>query len=271
MGNITVHSGPPTSLSTHGRLRPIGPLSHPPAPARLPRAARLSLPSGGRLASRRRHHRHPPPLALWLTPAPNRGPRRSWPPSRRAPWPPGASLPSTYPPRHRRYKKPSPPPMALPTLAASGESNPLPTYPQPEEKEKGKRRRRTEAPRAAPPAAKPEPPARRSRTRGSLAHLRPLLPRLPLHRDVLLPLPAPPPSSSLRRTPPSPTPTLRPEATQVRTPPHLPSERHGLRAEAERSAPPRRRAAAGDAGHRARLGCHLLQVPPPSSTRAPPA
>jgi hypothetical protein len=36
-------------------------------------------------------------------------------------------------------------------------------------------------------------------------------------------------------------------------------------------APPRRRAAASEAGHRARLGCHFLQVPPPSSTRAPPA
>jgi hypothetical protein len=211
------------------------------------------------------------PLALWLTPAPKRGPRRSWPPSRRAQRPPGASLPSTYTPRSRCYKKLPPPPMALPTLAASGESNPLPTYPQPEEKEKGKRRRRTEAPGAAPPAAKPEPPARRSRTRGSQARLRPLLPRLPLHRAILLPLPAPPPSSSPRRTPPSPTPTLRPEATQVRTPSHLPCGRRGLRAEAECSAPPRRRAAAGDAGHRARLGCHLLQVPPPSSTRAPPA
>jgi hypothetical protein len=34
---------------------------------------------------------------------------------------------------------------------------------------------------------------------------------------------------------------------------------------------PLHRAAAGDAGHRARLGCNLLQVSPPSSTRAPPA
>jgi hypothetical protein len=212
------------------------------------------------------------PLALWLTPAPKRGPRRSWPPSRRASRPPGASLPSTYTACSRRYKKPpSPPPMALPTLAASGESNPLPTYPQPEEKEKGKRRRRTEAPGAAPPAAKPEPPARRSRTRGSQGRLRPLLPRLPLHRAVLLPLPAPPPSSSPRRTTPSPTPTLRPEATQVRTPSHLSCGRRGLRAEAERSTPHRRRATAGDVDHRARLGCHLLQVSPPSSTRAPPA
>jgi hypothetical protein len=126
MGNITVHSGPPTSLSTHGRFRPIVPLSHPPAPARLPRAARRSLPSGGRLASRRRHRRHPPSLALWLTLAPKRGPRRSWPPSQRAPRPPGASLPSTYTPRSRRYKKPPPPPMALPTLAASGDPVPCP-------------------------------------------------------------------------------------------------------------------------------------------------
>jgi hypothetical protein len=35
--------------------------------------------------------------------------------------------------------------------------------------------------------------------------------------------------------------------------------------------PPRRRAAAGDAGHRARLGCRFVQVPLPSSTHAPPA
>jgi hypothetical protein len=61
--------------------------------------------------------------------------------------------------------------MALPTLATSRESNPLPTYPQQEEKEKGKRRRRTKAPGVAPPAAKPELPARRSRTRGSQARL----------------------------------------------------------------------------------------------------
>jgi hypothetical protein len=70
---------------------------------------------------------------------------------------------------------------------------------------------------------------------------------------------------------PSPTPAPRPVATQVRTRFLLPCGRHGLRAEAECSAPPRRRAAAGDAGHRARLGCNLLQVPLPSSTRAPPA
>jgi hypothetical protein len=133
-----VHSGPPTSLSTHGRFRPIGPLSHPPAPTRLPCAAHRSLPSGGRLASRRRHRRHPPPLALWLTPAPKRGPRRwSWPPSRRAPRPPGASLPSTYTPRSRRYKKSPPPPMALPTLAASGDPVPYPPT-------RSRRRRRRE-------------------------------------------------------------------------------------------------------------------------------
>jgi hypothetical protein len=92
--------------------------------------------------------------------------------------------------------------MALPTLAASGDPVPCPPTRKPEEKEKGERRRRTEVPGAAPPATKPEPPARRSRTRGSQARLRPLLPRLPLHRAVyLLPLPAPPPSSSPRRTP----------------------------------------------------------------------
>jgi hypothetical protein len=39
-----------------------------------------------------------------------------------------------------------------------------------------------------------------------------------------------------------------------------PSSRGGM--------PPRRRAAASEAGHRARLGCHFLQEPLPSSTRA---
>jgi hypothetical protein len=47
--------------------------------------------------------------------------------------------------------------MALPTLAASGEPNPLPTYPQPEEKEKGRRRRSPELRRL---------PRSRSRPRG---------------------------------------------------------------------------------------------------------
>jgi hypothetical protein len=90
------------------------------------------------------------------------------------------------------------------------------------------------------------------------------------HYFPFLPDDAPPPTSSSsspasrpaslhRRAP------LRPEATEVRTP-FLPScGRHGLRAEAERLP---LRAAAGDAGHRARLGRIFLQVPPPSSTRA---
>jgi hypothetical protein len=163
-------------------------------------------------------------------------------------------------------------PMALPTLATSGDSIPCPPTRKPEEKEKGERRRRTEAPGAAPPAAKPEPPARRSRTRGSQARLRP-----PASSASSSPrrLPASPTSAAsfLVTAPhtPSPTPAPRPVATQVRTPFFLPCGGHGHRAEAERSAPPRRRAATGDAGHRARLGCNLLQVPLPSLTRAPPA
>jgi hypothetical protein len=160
-------------------------------------------------------------------------------------------------------------PRALPTLAASGDSIPCPHTRKPEEKEKGERRRRTEAPGAAPPAAKPEPPARRNRTRGSQARLRP-----PASS-------ASPSSRRLSTSPtsaaaflvtashtPSPTPALRPVATEVRTPFLLPCGCHGHRAEAER---PPLRAAAGDAGHRARLGRDLLQVPPPSSMRAPPA
>jgi hypothetical protein len=60
---------------------------------------------------------------------------------------------------------------------------------------------------------------------------------------------------------------LRPVATEVRIPvsPYLwtprPSSRGGT------PAAPRRRAAAGDAGHRARLGRVFLQVPPPSPMR----
>jgi hypothetical protein len=64
---------------------------------------------------------------------------------------------------------------------------------------------------------------------------------------------------------PSPTRAHRPEATQVdaASPPlwtPRPSSRGGT--------PPHRRAAASEASHRARLGCHFLQEPLPSSTRA---
>jgi hypothetical protein len=61
---------------------------------------------------------------------------------------------------------------------------------------------------------------------------------------------------------------LRPETTEVRTPVSSllwtprPSSRGGT------PAAPRRRAAAGDAGNRARLRRIFLQVPPPSPTRA---
>jgi hypothetical protein len=106
----------------------------------------------------------------------------------------------------------------------------------------------------------------RSRPRGSRPSRRPKPPEVgagPAGNDYIpcfLFFPAaPPPASSSsspasRTTSPAPTPALRPVAAEVRTP-HLPScGRRGHRAEAERSAPPRRRAAAGDAGHRARLG-----------------
>jgi hypothetical protein len=83
---------------------------------------------------------------------------------------------------------------------------------------------------------------------------------------------APPPSSSSssashaaslhRRAP------LRPVATEVRTPvsPHLWTPRPSSRGRTP--AAPRCRAAAGNAGHRARLGRVFLQVSPPSPTRA---
>jgi hypothetical protein len=83
---------------------------------------------------------------------------------------------------------------------------------------------------------------------------------------------APPPSSSsspasraasLHRHAP-----LRPVATEVRTPisPHLWTPRPSSRGRTPVA--PRRRAAAGDADHRARLGCDFLQVSPPSPTCA---
>jgi hypothetical protein len=61
---------------------------------------------------------------------------------------------------------------------------------------------------------------------------------------------------------------LRPVATEVRTPvsPLLWTPRPSSRGRTP--AAPCRRAATGDAGHRARLGRVFLQVPPPSPTRA---
>jgi hypothetical protein len=58
---------------------------------------------------------------------------------------------------------------------------------------------------------------------------------------------------------------LRPVAIEVRTPVSPTCGRHGHQAKAER---PPLRAAAGDAGHRARLGRVFLKVSPPSPTRA---
>jgi hypothetical protein len=187
------------------------------------------------VSRRRRRRRHPRALPLWLTPTPKRGraghgrccdaPRGH--PAH--PCRPRTPLATAAISSRRRDPHGSPNPSRL------GGFNPLPPTRKPEEKEKGKRRRRTEAPGAAPPAAKPEPPERRSRTRGSQARLRP---------------PASSTSSSSRRffaSPtsaasflvtaphtPSPTPALRPVATQVRTLFLLPYGRHGPRAEAER-------------------------------------
>jgi hypothetical protein len=162
-------------------------------------------------------------------------------------------------------------PWLSPTLAARG--NPVPCSPTRSRRRRrwggGGRARSCAARReagAAPPTAKPEPPARRSRTRESHTRLRPLLPRLPLRRAVLRPLPAPPPSSSQRRAP------FTDACTSARGHPGEDAASPPLwtpRPSSRGGTPPRRRAAACEAGHRARLGCQFMLVPPPSSTRAP--
>jgi hypothetical protein len=129
-------------------------------------------------------------------------------------------------------------PWLSPTLAARGIQSPahLPAAGGEGEGEE------EEEPGAAPPAAKPELrhlPRSRSRPRGGAG------PAGATHAcdlcfiDFLSAAPFCVPYQ--RRLPPrhsaahpSPTPAHRPEATQVRTPPHLPCGRYGLRAEAER-------------------------------------
>jgi hypothetical protein len=101
-------------------------------------------------------------------------PRRSWPPSRRAPRPSGASLPSTYPRLPAAIRSRRRNPQGSPNPSHLGGFNPLPTHPQAGGEGGRRRRRRMEAPEAALPTAKPEPPAGRSQTRGSQARLRPL-------------------------------------------------------------------------------------------------
>jgi hypothetical protein len=117
------------SLCTAGRQPPFPPMAAFGPSARSANRPRLpayhapprrSLPGGGRLASRRRHRRHPPSLPLWLTPAPKRWPRRSWPPSRRAPRPPGASLPSTYPHATAAIRSRRRDPHGIPNLSRLG-------------------------------------------------------------------------------------------------------------------------------------------------------
>jgi hypothetical protein len=156
-------------------------------------------------------------------------------------------------------------PWLSPTVAARGIQSPVHLPAAGGEGEKERRRRSSEAPGAAPPAAKPEPPARRSRTRGAthacdLCFLDflsvapfcfPYQRRLPPRHSAAHPFTDA--CTSARGHP----------GEDAASPPlwtPWPSSRGGT--------PPCRRAAASEAGHRARLGCHFLQEPLPSSTRA---
>jgi hypothetical protein len=195
-----VHSGPPTSLYAQHHFRPISRPNEPPAPQPPTARARRPLPGGAAPASRSRHRRHPP-LALWLA---SKG---------QSPRAPVMAAIATCPAASRRIRAVHVPrataaissrrhhPWLSPTLAARWDPVPFHLPAAGGEGEGEEKEELGGAPGTAPPAAKPEPPARRSRTCGSHARLRPLLPRLPLRRAVLLPLPAPPPSSSQRRAP----------------------------------------------------------------------
>jgi hypothetical protein len=120
--------------------------------------------------------------------------------------------------------------MALPNPSPPGEPSPLLTYPPPEEKEKGRRRRNPELRRMSRSRSRPRGgavPAGATRACDLcfLDFLSAAPPCVPYQRRL-------PPRHSAAHT--SPTPAHRPEATQVRTPPHLLFGRRGLRAKAER-------------------------------------
>jgi hypothetical protein len=126
-------------------------------------------------------------------------------------------------------------------------------------------REKLEPPVGAPSAAKTGAARGRSRTRRRRERLLPLLPLLARRRAAafLFFLLAGKPHHHT-----TPTPALRPVATEVRTTASLLLWLPSHRAEVERTNAPRRHAAAGDAGLRARLGCSFLQVSLPSSTHA---
>jgi hypothetical protein len=120
--------------------------------------------------------------------------------------------------------------MALPNPSRPGEPSPLLTYPPPEEKEKGRRRRNPELRRLSRSRSRPrggaEPAgATRACDLCFLDFLSATPSCVPYQRRL-------PSRHSAAHT--SPMPAHRPEATQVRTPPHLLFGRRGLRAKAER-------------------------------------
>jgi hypothetical protein len=172
----------------------------------------------------------------------------------------------------RRYKKPPSRPQGSPNPSRLRGFNPLPTYPQAGgegeggEKEENGGARSSTTRREAGVAREEEPDPREPSTPVTPCFLGfPFIAssicfhyqrhRLPRHR-VAHPFTDACTSASGHRG-----------EDAVSSPLWMPrpSSRGGT------PAAPRRRAAAGDAGHRARLGRDLLQVPPPLSTRAPPA
>jgi hypothetical protein len=157
------------------------------------------------------------------------------PPWRRRGVPPraaAASRPTTCPSAPAAISSCATAPRVLPTLAASGENPPLST-PPPEKEKRGRRSRRPSV--GTPFAAKTRASRGRSQTRRRRARLLALLPH---HHAVVFILLADEP-----HRPSSPTPTLRPVATEVRTsfPCPLWTPRPSSRGERDApTAPPRR-------------------------------
>jgi hypothetical protein len=162
----------------------------------------------------------------------------------------------------------------LPNPSRPGKTNPLLAYPPPEERGK-KRRRGSQEQRRHRGAVPAPPPRRRSCPRGGAgpAGATNALDLGPLDFLAAIPLCAP----YQRRLPP------RHCTAALHRRVYTPARGHlgeGIRFPSLVDAPaiaprwnapcPRRRAIAGEAGLRARLG-RILQVPLPSSTRTPPA
>jgi hypothetical protein len=248
-------SGPPTPLSTQHRFRPShGPTTSPAvATYRARRPGRWQAGPAHRVTRSRDDVAASSPTFVAL--ADNQSQRRARRPralpSRRA-----AHLPAhpSRPRVPRCYKSRRRAPGEIPTLAASGSCSPVHPSTRWRRRERRGEKEEWSRPWKETSAAKTGAARGRSRTRRRRERLLPLLPLLPLRlvaAFLFFLLTGKPHNHT------TPSPALRPVATKVRTTASLPmwtprpSSRGGT---CSRTAPPRLRASACDAGLLAKLG-----------------